>query len=135
MLWNHALAETYPHLAAHLNKGLTFAQLTRLNLEGGGQPEQADRAQEWLALRLAQRRRGEQPSQLMNNGRGRWLRMAETRLRDGSIVAIRVDVTDFEDQRRALEQARQAWRIPASAWRTRSRHCPRASSCTTPTIG
>ena len=78
-----------------------------MNLEGGGQPEYADRAQEWLDLRLAQRRRGEQPSQLMNNGRGRWLRMAETRLRDGSIVAIRVDVTDFEDQRRALEQAQQ----------------------------
>ena len=78
-----------------------------MNLEGGGQPEYADRAQEWLALRLAQRRRGVQPSQLMNNGRGRWLRMAETRLRDGSTVAIRVDVTDFEEQRRALEQAQQ----------------------------
>ena len=107
VLWNHALAETYPHIAPHLDKRLTFAQLAVLNLEGGGQPDQADRAEEWLALRLAQRRRGEQPSQLMNNGRGRWLRMAETRLRDGSIVAIRVDVTDFEDQRRALEQAQQ----------------------------
>ncbi|HEX6722907.1 MAG TPA: diguanylate cyclase, partial [Burkholderiaceae bacterium] len=50
---------------------------------------------------------GEQPSQLMNNGRGRWLRMAETRLRDGSMVAIRVDVTDFEEQRRALDLTRQ----------------------------
>jgi len=107
VLWNRALAETYPHMAPHLDKRLTFAQLTKLNLEGGGQPDQADRAQEWLDLRLAQRRRGEQPSQLMNNGRGRWLRMAETRLRDGSMVAIRVDVTDFEDQRRALEQAQQ----------------------------
>jgi len=107
VLWNRALAETYPHMAPHLDKRLTFAQLTKLNLECGGQPDQADRAQEWLDLRLAQRRRGEQPSQLMNNGRGRWLRMAETRLRDGSMVAIRVDVTDFEDQRRALEQAQQ----------------------------
>jgi diguanylate cyclase (GGDEF)-like protein len=107
VLWNHTLAETYPHMAPHLDKGLTFEQLTRLNLEGGDQPEHADRAPEWLALRLAQRRRGEQPSQLMKNGRGRWLRMAETRLRDGSIVAIRVDVTDFENQRLALEQAQQ----------------------------
>jgi diguanylate cyclase (GGDEF)-like protein len=107
VLWNHTLAETYPHMAPHLDKGLTFEQLARLNFDGGGQPEYADRAEEWLALRQAQRRRGEQPSQLMNNGRGRWLRMAETRLRDGSIVAIRVDVTDFEDQRRALENAQQ----------------------------
>jgi diguanylate cyclase (GGDEF)-like protein len=107
VLWNHALAETYPHIAPHLDKGVTFEQLTRLTLEGDGQPEYADRAQEWLALRLAQRRRGVQPSKLMNNGRGRWLRMAETRLRDGSTVAIRVDVTDFEEQRRALEQAQQ----------------------------
>ena len=107
VLWNHTLAETYPHMAPYLDKGLTFEQLARLNLDGGGQPEYADRSEEWLALRQAQRRRGEQPSQLMNNGRGRWLRMAETRLRDGSIVAIRVDVTDFEDQRRALEQTQQ----------------------------
>ena len=107
VLWNRALAETYPHMASHLDKGLTFEQLTRLNLEGGGQPEQAGRAHEWLALRLAQRRRAEQPAQLMNNGRGRWLRMAETRLRDGSMVAIRLDVTDFEEQRRALDLTRQ----------------------------
>ena len=107
VLWNRALAETYPHMASYLDKGLTFEQLTKLNLEGGGQPEQADRAHEWLALRLAQRRRAEQPSQLMNNGRGRWLRMAETRLRDGSMVAIRLDVTDFEEQRRALDLTRQ----------------------------
>ena len=107
VLWNRALAETYPHMAPHLDKGLTFEQLTWLNLEGGGQPEHADRAHEWLALRLAQRRLAEQPAQLMNNGRGRWLRMAETRLRDGSMVAIRVDVTDFEEQRRALDLTRQ----------------------------
>ena len=117
VLWNRALAETYPHMASYLDKGLTFEQLTKLNLEGGGQPEQADRAHEWLALRLAQRRRAEQPSQLMNNGRGRWLRMAETRLRDGSMVAreiaplhfvvFRLDVTDFEEQRRALDLTRQ----------------------------
>ena len=107
VLWNHTLAETYPHIAPHLREGLMFEDLTRLNLEGGGQPEYAGRVQEWLELRRAQRRRGEQPSRLMNNGRGRWLRMAETRLRDGSIVAIRVDVTDFEDQRRALENAQQ----------------------------
>lgn|GEM_PF-843429 len=107
VLWNHTLAEAYPHMAPYLDQRLTFEQLTRLNLEGGGQPEYADRAQEWLAMRLAQRRRGEQPSQLMDNGRGHWLRMFETRLRDGSMVAIRVDVTDFENQRRALDQARQ----------------------------
>ena len=107
VLWNHTLAETYPHMAPHLDKRLTFEQLTRLNLEGGGQPEHAERAQDWVAMRLAQRHRGEQPTQLMNNGRGRWLRMVETRLRDGSMVAIRVDVTDFETQRRALDQARQ----------------------------
>jgi len=107
VLWNHTLADTYPHMASHLDKGLTFEQLTRLNLAAGGQPDFTDHRDEWLALRLAQRRRGEQPSHLMNNGRGRWLRMVETRLRDGSMVAIRVDVTDFETQRRELDLAQQ----------------------------
>ncbi|HSW23053.1 MAG TPA: PAS-domain containing protein, partial [Burkholderiaceae bacterium] len=39
VLWNHTLAETYPHMAPHLDKGLTFEQLARLNFDGGGQPE------------------------------------------------------------------------------------------------
>jgi diguanylate cyclase (GGDEF)-like protein len=107
VLWNHTLAETYPHMAPHLDQRLTFEQLMRLNLAAGGQPEFADHADEWLALRLVQRRSGEQPRQLMNNGNGRWLRMVEKRLRDGSTVAIRVDVTDFETQRRALELAQR----------------------------
>jgi len=106
VLWNHRLAETYPHMAPHLGQRLTFEQLTRLNLAGGGQPGCAGHAQEWIDLRMAQRRSGQQPSQLMDNGAGRWLRMYETRLRDGSMVAIRVDVTDAEAQRRALDEAR-----------------------------
>jgi diguanylate cyclase (GGDEF)-like protein len=107
VLWNHRLAEAYPHMAPYLGQRLTFEQLTRLNLAGGGQPGFAERVDEWIAMRMAQRRGGEQPSQLMNNGGGRWLRMYETRLRDGSVVAIRVDVTDFEAQRHALADVQQ----------------------------
>jgi hypothetical protein len=85
VLWNHALAETYPHIAPHLDKRLTFAQLDEVEPRRRRPARPGRSRPEWLDLRLAQRRRGEQPSQLMNNGRGRWLRMAETRLRDGSM--------------------------------------------------
>jgi len=107
VLWNRRLADTYPHMAPHLGQRLKFEELTRLNLAAGGQPGYVQHAQQWIDLRLAQRRSGQQPSELMDNGAGRRLRMYETRLRDGSIVAIRVDVTDTESQRRTLDETRQ----------------------------
>jgi diguanylate cyclase (GGDEF)-like protein len=107
VMWNRALAEAYPHMAPHLEHHLSFEQLAHLNLAAGAQPEFADRPGEWVALRQAQRSGGAAPSHLLDNGRGRWLRVYETRLSDGSMVAIRVDVTDAELQRRALDEARQ----------------------------
>jgi diguanylate cyclase (GGDEF)-like protein len=107
VMWNRALAEAYPHMAPHLDRHLSFEELARLNISAGGQPEFADRPDEWVALRQAQRRDSSTPPQLLNNGRGRWLRVYETRLADGSMVAIRVDVTHAELQRRTLDETRQ----------------------------
>jgi diguanylate cyclase (GGDEF)-like protein len=107
VMWNRALAEAYPHMAPFLDRRLTFEQLARLNVTAGGQPEYAGRPDEWVALRQAQRRDGNHLPQMLDNGRGRWLRVYETRLADGSMVAIRADVTDAELQRRALDETRQ----------------------------
>ncbi|MCW5660874.1 MAG: diguanylate cyclase [Burkholderiaceae bacterium] len=106
VMWNRELARAYPHMAPHLGKGLRFEELARLNLAGGGQPDFAARPDDWVALRQGERREGRAPSHLVNDGHGRWLRVYETRLADGSMVAIRVDVTDVETQRRALDEAR-----------------------------
>ena len=69
-------------------------------------------------------------------------RIAELRLPDGGVLAHIVDVSEMvakeeaiQAARRDAEQAQQERRVRASAWRTRSRRCPRASSCTTPTTG
>jgi diguanylate cyclase (GGDEF)-like protein len=107
VMWNRALAEAYPHMAPFLDRHLSFEELARLNIAAGGQPEYAERPDVWVALRQAQRRDGSTPPTLLNNGRGRWLRVYETQLADGSTVAIRVDVTGAELQRRALDEARQ----------------------------
>jgi diguanylate cyclase (GGDEF)-like protein len=110
VLWNRALADAYPHMAPHLGEQLRFEELARMNLASGGQPEYSERHDEWIALRQAQRRggAGTSPPTLLNNGRGGFFRLYERRLRDGSMIAIRVDVTEFELQRRALAQVREA---------------------------
>jgi len=108
VMWNRALAQAYPHMAPHLARHPTFEELARLNLANGGQPDYADRPDEWVALRQAQRRSSDGSARpLLSNGRGGWLRLYETRLSDGGMVAIRVDVTAFEEKRRALDEVQQ----------------------------
>jgi PAS domain-containing protein len=41
VLHNEALRQTYPKMAPHLDSALTFAELARLNIASGGQPEAA----------------------------------------------------------------------------------------------
>jgi len=109
VLWNKALVDAYPHMAQHLPKQLRFEELARLNIAAGVQPEYSADPDGWVKLRQ-QQRRGPQASlgTLSTNGRGGWLRRYETQLADGSIVTVRVDVTEAENQRRALDEAQQA---------------------------
>lgn len=115
VLYNQALVRRYPHMAEHLGRRLRFEELARLNIAGGGQPTALGREDEWVALRQAQRR-APQPDTpvLLCTADGSWLQMHETRLSDGSIVAIRVDVTEMVVQRQALEQAHRRAELAAA---------------------
>lgn len=109
VLWNKALVDAYPHMAPHLPKHLRFEELARLHLAAGSPPRSAAEADDWLARRQAQRRAGAgSVGVLSDNGRGGWMRLYEQPLPDGSLVAMRVDVTEAENQRRALDEAQHA---------------------------
>ena len=108
VMHNHALALAYPHLTPHLAEGLRFAELARLDAAHGGQAELLGDLDEWLARREAQRRAPQAGrSTLIGTPDGRWMRMYETRLRSGGMVAIRVDATEIEAQRVELDEARR----------------------------
>jgi diguanylate cyclase (GGDEF)-like protein len=106
VLYNQALVQRYPHMAPYLPQHLSFEALARLNIAGGGQPQALGHEEAWITTRQAQRR-APQPGQsvLIPTADGGWLRMFETRLKGGGVVAIRVDVSELEAQRQALVEA------------------------------
>lgn len=106
VLHNEALRQIYPNMAPHFDRGLTFAELARLNIASGGHPDAAADPEAWIAARQRQRRqpRPEEGVDLLAP-EGRRLRLYEHRLVDGSLVAIRVDVTELEQARAAEARA------------------------------
>jgi diguanylate cyclase (GGDEF)-like protein len=106
VLHNEALRQTYPNMAPHLDSGLSFAELARLNVASGGQPEAAANPEAWIAMRQRHRRQpGPTAPVDLPAPDGRRLRLYEHRLADGSMVAIRVDVTELELARAAEARA------------------------------
>ncbi|MBX3638275.1 MAG: PAS-domain containing protein [Rubrivivax sp.] len=96
----------YPALVPHLTSGLRFEDLLRHSLAAGLVPEAAGREPDWLAQRLAQHRRPGAPI-VRRMADGRWRRMVEQRLPDGTLLSHSIDVTELVDKERALEAARQ----------------------------
>lgn len=106
ILHNEALRQAYPQMAPHLDLGLSFAELVRLNIASGAHPEAAIDPEAWIAMRQRQRGHTEvSPRMDVPAPGGRRLRLYERRLADGSIVAIRVDVTELEQARAAEVKA------------------------------
>ena len=114
VIFNTELAAMYPYLAPELKLGRTFEELVRVSLRMGVVPEALGREEAWLAQRLARRSRQGEPSvhRLANN---RWIRIHETRTSAGTVVGVRLDVTDLVRQQQATEsaqvQAEQAHRL------------------------
>ena len=104
VLSNSVLRSMYPRIAELMPAGLTFEELVRRNRDAGGLPGVAPGDEEWLAARLARRRRPSAPLEQRIEG-DRWIRTYERRTRDGGLVGVRVDITELVNQRCAAELA------------------------------
>jgi diguanylate cyclase (GGDEF)-like protein len=105
VLCNADFRALYPALAPQLAPGLRFEDLLHHALAAGLVPQAAGREQAWLAERLAQHRTpGAAIVRRMPDGR--WRRIVEQRLPDGSLLSYSIDITELERQRLELEQAR-----------------------------
>lgn len=106
VLFNRRLAAMYPHVAEQMSLGQTFEVLVRRSIALGMVTAALGREDEWLADRLARRvaARGDTPL-LQQIHDGRWMHIYESRGVGGSIVGVRLDVTDLVRQREELAAA------------------------------
>lgn len=107
VLTNSAMREMYPRIVPLLDQQPTFEALVRFNHAAGGLPGLDGHFENWLADRLHALRTPGAPTLHEAEG-GRWVRAQHRRLRDGSLVGVRIDVTEEVRQTAAAEAARVA---------------------------
>jgi diguanylate cyclase (GGDEF)-like protein len=103
---NRHLAKMYPHVAALMTQGQPFEAMVRRSLELGQLPQARGQEEAWLAQRLAKRGHTREPL-LQQLADGRWLQVYETRGSSGSIIGVRLDVSELVQQREAAATARR----------------------------
>ncbi|MBT9488303.1 MAG: diguanylate cyclase [Rubrivivax sp.] len=110
VLWNRDFAQLYGPLGALLQVGLRFEDLLRHAVQQGVVPEARGREEAWIAERLGAHRHPGEPL-LRQMPSGRWRRITERFLADGSLLSYSVDVTELVTRGSELEAARQAARL------------------------
>ncbi len=94
----------YAKSAPAMVPGALFEDILRYGLKNRQYPDAIGREEAWLAERLAQHRKSDTTvEQPLDNGR--WLRIFEKRISDGSRVGLRVDITDLKETQAELEDA------------------------------
>jgi diguanylate cyclase (GGDEF)-like protein len=104
--FNRRLTEFYPHVAAQMTLGQSFEEMVRRSLRLGLIPAARGREEAWLAERLAARGQSDTPL-VQQIPDGRWLQIHETRGASGSVVGVRLDVTELVQQREAAAAAQR----------------------------
>ena len=103
VLTNKDFRDLYRGLGSHLQPGVTFEQLLRQVIASGAMPELQGDTEAWIAQRLEEH---QHPQQLIVRrlANGRWRRITEQRLADGSLLAHSVDVTELLDREAQLKR-------------------------------
>lgn len=105
VLCNRSFRALYPALAARLLPGLRFEALLRDAIAHGLVPEAQEDVEAFVARRLMQHLEPG-PALVRRMADGRWRRISEQHLGDGSLLAFSIDVTELVEKEQALEQAR-----------------------------
>jgi adenylate cyclase len=106
VLFNQRYKERYSLVPDLVRPGVPFADLPREILRRGLIKIEPQHQEAWVAERVAEHRRAGR--KLLENRRGRWVAVEESRTRSGHIVVIHTDVTELK---RREEEARHSRRI------------------------
>ncbi len=105
VVWNARYAEVNPEVAAALAVGVRFRDMLELGLNNGLYPDAIGREDDWMAERLAARRRLSNMMEQQITG-DRWLRVQDRRTSNGGIVTVVNDITDLKRDAVMLAEAR-----------------------------
>ncbi len=97
ILWNEKYAEIYKRSADLFREGARFEDTLRVGIARGDYPEAIGREEEWLAERLDRLNRpGERHEQTLADGRH--VLIEERLTADGSVIGLRVDITELKQR-------------------------------------
>lgn len=102
-LTNRDFRALYQAFEQEWKPGRTFESMLRQAVDRGAVPEAAERPEQWIDQRLAQHRRPGPPF-VRQMADGRWRRITEQRLEDGSLLAHSVDITDLVQREQELQR-------------------------------
>jgi PAS domain S-box-containing protein len=106
VLSNKKYLDLYDLRGQNIHEGMPFEQMLRNDLRRGVFKDAIGREEEWLEERIRRHRNpGEPIEQRLSNGR--WIRVTEYRMPDGSITGLRTDITDVKLAQLALQEAKQ----------------------------
>lgn len=105
VLCNRNFRALYPGMEDQLRPGRTFESLLREAVGRGLVREAQGDVEAFVAERVG-RHRQPGPPLLRQLPDGRWRRITEQRLADGSLLAFSIDVTELVEKESALEEAR-----------------------------
>jgi signal transduction histidine kinase/CheY-like chemotaxis protein len=107
VLCNSRYLEFYPLAAPLMVPGARFEDILRESVRRGQQPDVLDRAEDWIAERLAAFRKAEGYTE-QRLADGRWLRCSERRTAEGGTAGFRVDITALKLAQERAEAANKA---------------------------
>jgi len=100
--------KSYYNASSHLIvPGASFEEILRGGVAQGQYRDAIGREEEWIAQRLREHANPSRPTE-QHLADGRWLKVSETKLADGSTAGFRVDVTELKAAKEAAEAADRA---------------------------
>ena len=105
VLCNKKYKEIYKDSADLIYPGASFEEIIRKGAERGQYADAIGRVEEWVHERMTAHLAANTTIE-QQTGDGKWLRIAERKLKNGSIVGFRVDITNYKNAEKALIEAR-----------------------------
>lgn len=106
-LFNERYREFYPLVAPYIKTGVLFSDLVQAAFDVGQYSCVTGDVEDWVEKRLAIHEKAESDF-VQHLADGRRLRVVERRMRDGSIVSVRTDITDTVKAKEEAEAANRA---------------------------
>jgi PAS domain S-box-containing protein len=104
VMCNEAYRRMYPHSAPLMVPGVRYETLVRNSLATGNYPDAAGREEEWIARFMEAHRNGYKEVETQLAG-GKWVLVADRRMRNGCIAGLRLNITALKQAKEALRES------------------------------